>query len=101
MEELALVLPQYSPTNEFHVTRFFPSPKMSVRRGPSVIFTDNLTVCSNRQINGKDFVNICGLFRKHELYLNWIGFGLEKNVWYLKMVSDQPIPFTDNIAYLS
>ena len=32
------------------------------------IFTVNLTVCSNRQIDGEDFVNFCGLLRKHELY---------------------------------
>ena len=32
------------------------------------IFTINLTVCSNRQIDGKDFVNFCGLLRKRELY---------------------------------
>ena len=31
-------------------------------------FTVNLTVCSNRQINCEDFVNFCGLLRKHELY---------------------------------
>ena len=31
------------------------------------IFTVNLTVCSNRQIDGEDFVNYCGLLRKHEL----------------------------------
>ena len=31
------------------------------------IFTVNLTVCSNRQIDGEDFVNVCGLLRKHEL----------------------------------
>ena len=31
------------------------------------IFTINLTVCSNRQIEGEDFVNYCGLLRKHEL----------------------------------
>ena len=30
------------------------------------IFTVNLTVCSNRQIDGEDFVNCCGLLRKHE-----------------------------------
>ena len=34
------------------------------------IFTVNLTVCSNRQIDGEDFVNFGGLLRKHELYLN-------------------------------
>ena len=32
------------------------------------IFTVNLTVCSNRQINVEDFVNFCGFLRKHELY---------------------------------
>ena len=30
-------------------------------------FTVNLTVCSNHQIDGKDFVNNCGLVRKHKL----------------------------------
>ena len=30
--------------------------------------TNNLTVCSNRQIDGKDFVTFCGILRKHELY---------------------------------
>ena len=32
------------------------------------IFTFNLTVCSNRQIEGEDFVHFCGILRKHELY---------------------------------
>ena len=32
------------------------------------IFTVNLTLCSKCQINGEDFVNLCGLLRKHELY---------------------------------
>ena len=31
------------------------------------VFTVNLTVCSNRQIDGEDFDNFCGLLRKHEL----------------------------------
>ena len=31
------------------------------------IFTFNLTICSNRQIEGEDFVNFCGLLRKHEV----------------------------------
>ena len=34
------------------------------------IFTVYLTVCSNRQIDGEDFINYCGLLRKHELYLS-------------------------------
>ena len=45
------------------------------------IFTVDLTKCSKCQINGEDFVNFCGLPRKHSLYksefgrnhkLNWI-----------------------------
>ena len=32
------------------------------------IFTVDLTLCSKCQINGEDFVNFCGLLRKHELY---------------------------------
>ena len=31
------------------------------------IFTEDLTLCSKCQINSKDFVNFCGLLRKHEL----------------------------------
>ena len=33
------------------------------------IFTVDLTLCSKCQIDGEDFVNFCGLLRKHELYL--------------------------------
>ena len=32
------------------------------------IFTVDLTLCSKCQIDGEDFVNFCGLLRKHELY---------------------------------
>ena len=32
------------------------------------IFTVNLTVCSNHQIDGEDLVHFCGLLRKRELY---------------------------------
>ena len=32
------------------------------------IFTINLTLCSKCQIDSEDFVNFCGLLRKHELY---------------------------------
>ena len=31
------------------------------------IFTVDLTLCSKCQIDGEDFVNFCGLLRKHEL----------------------------------
>ena len=34
------------------------------------IFTLDLTLCSKCQIEGEDFVDFCGLLRKHELYLN-------------------------------
>ena len=30
------------------------------------IFTVNLTVCSNRQIDGEDFINFCGLLEIYE-----------------------------------
>ena len=30
------------------------------------IFTVNLTLTTQRQINGEDLVNLCGLLRKHE-----------------------------------
>ena len=33
------------------------------------IFTADLTSCSKCQIVGEDFVNFCGLLRKHELYV--------------------------------
>ena len=32
------------------------------------IFTVDLTLCSKRQIDSKDFVNFRGLLRKHKLY---------------------------------
>ena len=31
------------------------------------IFTVDLTLCSKCQIDGEDFVNLCGLLRKHKL----------------------------------
>ena len=33
-----------------------------------VIFTADLTATTYCQIDGEDFVNFCGLLRKHELY---------------------------------
>ena len=32
------------------------------------IFTVDLTLCSKCQIDGEDFVDFCGLLRKHELH---------------------------------
>ena len=32
------------------------------------IFAVDLTLCSNCQIDGEDFVDFCGLLRKHKLY---------------------------------
>ena len=34
------------------------------------IFIVDLTLCSWCQMDGEDFVNFCGLLRKHELYDN-------------------------------
>ena len=34
------------------------------------IFTVDLTLCSKCQIDGEDFLNFCGILRKHELYEN-------------------------------
>ena len=33
------------------------------------IFTVDLTVCSKCQIDGEEYVKLCGLLRKHELYV--------------------------------
>ena len=48
------------------------------------IFTVNLTVCSNRQIDIEDFVNFCGLLRKHE-----------HNLWYQELAKlfEGPMPW--------
>ena len=48
------------------------------------IFTVDLTLCSRCQIVGEDFVNLCGLLRKHELYLS------HKLVELISMLSDFP-----------
>ena len=34
------------------------------------IFSTDLTFCSTCQIDGEDFINFCGILRKHELYVN-------------------------------
>ena len=44
------------------------------------IFTVNLTVCSNCQIDGEDFVNFCGLLRKRELYLKTVPFNFKQYI---------------------
>ena len=36
------------------------------------IFAIDLTLCIKCQIDGEDFVNFCGILRKHELYTKWI-----------------------------
>ena len=35
------------------------------------IFTVDLTLCSKCQIDDGDFVNFCGILRRHELYAQW------------------------------
>ena len=47
------------------------------------IFTVNLTLCGKCQINGDDFVNFCGLLRKHELYTE---YGPIKNIRIFPLV---------------
>ena len=41
------------------------------------IFAVNLALCSKCQIDGEDFVDFCGLLRKHELYLLQFNFLLK------------------------
>ena len=36
------------------------------------IFTFDLRLCSKRHIDGEDFVNFCGLLRKHERYYKFL-----------------------------
>ena len=52
--------------HEFHVNflKFIFSKKATKIEK---IFTFFLTLCSKCQIDGEDFVNFCGLLRKHEL----------------------------------
>ena len=38
------------------------------------IFTVDLTLCSKCQFDGEDFVDFCGLLRKHELYATKVLF---------------------------
>ena len=60
------VLPTTAPLQSaiFHLIKFMFSKKATKI---DAIFTVDLTLCSKRQIDGEDFVNICGLLRKYEL----------------------------------
>ena len=49
---------------DFYVVKFMFSKKATKF---DKIFTVDLTLCNTCQIDGEDFVNFCGLFRKHEL----------------------------------
>ena len=52
------------------------------------IFTNDLTLCSKRQINGDNFIYICGLLRKYELYkIDHMFFG-----WYSNFQITVTIP---------
>ena len=57
-------------TNDFVVKFMFSKKATKFDK----IFTVDLTLCSRFQIDGEDFVNFCGLVRKHELYINWFLF---------------------------
>ena len=49
------------------------------------IFTVDLTFCSERQIDGEDFVNFCGLLRKHKRYVIKLGSWYFRNILFLEM----------------
>ena len=51
------------------------------------IFTVYLSLCSKCQIDGEDFVNFCGLLRKHKLYLcRYPGkIGTKSTRWILEL----------------
>jgi hypothetical protein len=47
------------------------------------IITVDLTLCSKCQFDGEDFINFCGLLRKHELYnAYFMGLKDEKSAHY-------------------
>ena len=46
------------------------------------IFIVDLTLCNKCQIDDEDFVNFCGLLRKHELYNSFLG-GLGRDQVYV------------------
>ena len=62
--QLLLLLLERYPNLSLSLIKFMFSKKATKI---DKIFTINLTVCSNRQIDVEDFVNFCGLLRKHEL----------------------------------
>ena len=51
-------------------TLLFPLKFMFSKKATKIddIFTVDLTLCSKRQIDSKDFINFCGLLRKYKLY---------------------------------
>ena len=49
------------------------------------IFAVNLALCSKCQIDGEDFVDFCGLLRKHELYLLEIQLFIKR--WQFHQIS--------------
>ena len=69
------------------------------------IFTIDLTVTTYCQIDGEDFVNFCGLLRKHELYIHHFSH-LESNgessyLPYLETTLPQERPGTVTITQSS
>ena len=57
------------------------------------IFTVYLTLCSKSQIDSEDFVNFCGLLRKHELYD-------AKNGRYFKVKSFLKVQTNKKVTFL-
>ena len=62
-EEVRLLETQFG-SNTLTALKF-----MFSKKGTKIdeIFTVDLTLCGKCPIDGEDFVNFCGLFRKHEL----------------------------------
>ena len=53
----------FEGTKENILKFMFPKKPTKIEK----IFTVHLTLCSKCQIDDEDFVNFCGLLRKHEL----------------------------------
>ena len=55
----------YTTANQGNLTLMFSKKATKIDE----IYNINLTLCSKCQIDSEDFVNFCGLLKKHELYL--------------------------------
>ena len=56
--------PEFDPVDPIFLKFMFSKKAAKIDE----TFIVNLTLCSKCQIDSEDFVNFCGLLRKHELY---------------------------------